>query len=152
MSSGQTGIPEAPVIDGAEHIHSGKVRDLYRLPDGHLLIVASDRISAYDHVLDTVIPDKGVILTQISLWWFEQLAPVVVNHVVSTDVPAQVRGRAVVCESLAMVPVELLPGASIPGQGLADYRAPGRVSGLALPAGPEAGSGCPEPIFTPATK
>src|SRR3954447_16213309 len=99
-------IPTAPVIEGAEHVHSGKVRDLYRLPDGTLLMVASDRISAYDFVLPTPVPDKGVVLTRLSLWWFEQLAALVPNHVLSTDVPAEVAGRAVVCEPLAMYPVE----------------------------------------------
>ena len=87
MTSPLPGIPPAPHIDGAEHLHSGKVRDLYRLPDGRLLMVASDRISAYDFVLDSTIPDKGVVLTQMSLWWFDQLADLVPNHVVSTDVP-----------------------------------------------------------------
>ena len=105
MASPLPGIPPAPRIEGAEHVHSGKVRDLYRLPDGNLLMVASDRISAYDFVLDSTIPDKGVVLTQMSLWWFEQLADLVPNHVVSTDVPEQVRGRAVVWESLEMEPV-----------------------------------------------
>ena len=90
MTSPLPGIPPAPHIDGAEHLHSGKVRDLYRLPDGNLLMVASDRISAYDFVLDSTIPDKGVVLTQMSLWWFDQLADVVPHHVVSTDVPAAV--------------------------------------------------------------
>ena len=81
-------IPDAPPIEGATHLHSGKVRDLYRLARRHLLMVASDRISAYDFVLDTTIPDKGEILTRMSLWWFEQLADLVPNHVISTDVPA----------------------------------------------------------------
>src|SRR5262249_7138153 len=88
--------PGAPAIDGATHLHSGKVRDLYALPDGHLLMVASDRISAFDYVLETPIPDKGRILTRMSLWWFERLADLVPNHVVSTDVPDDLVGRAVV--------------------------------------------------------
>src|SRR5580765_293827 len=95
----------APVIDGATHRTSGKVRDLYDLPDGRLLMVASDRISAYDFVLDSTIPDKGTILTRMSLWWFDQLAHLIPNHVVSTDVPESVRGRAVFCEELAMFPI-----------------------------------------------
>jgi phosphoribosylaminoimidazole-succinocarboxamide synthase len=128
------------------------VRDLYRLPDGNLLMVASDRISAYDFVLDSTIPDKGVVLTQMSLWWFEQLADLVPNHVVSTDVPEQVRGRAVVCESLEMYPVECVVRGYLTGSGLADYRATGEVCGIALPGGLEDGSRLPEPIFTPATK
>jgi phosphoribosylaminoimidazole-succinocarboxamide synthase len=149
-------IPEAPVIDGAEHLHSGKVRDLYRLGSGEhagrLLMVASDRISAYDFVLDTPIPDKGEILTRMSLWWFEQLADLVPNHVVSTDVPDAVRGRAVVCEPLDMFPVECVARGYLAGSGLADYRATGGVCGIALPDGLEDGSRLPEPIFTPATK
>ena len=146
------GIPSAPPIDGAEHIHSGKVRDLYRLADGRLLMVASDRISAYDHVLDTVIPDKGAILTQMSLWWFDQLRELVPNHIVSTDVPASVKGRAVVCEELDMYPVECVARGYLTGSGLLDYRATGEVCGVPLPEGLEDGSRLPEPIFTPATK
>ena len=152
MASALPGIPSAPEIEGAEHVHSGKVRDLYRLPDGNLLMVASDRISAYDFVLDSTIPDKGVVLTQMSLWWFEQLADLLPNHVVSTDVPEQVRGRAVVCESLEMYPVECVVRGYLTGSGLADYRATGEVCGIALPGGLEDGSRLPEPIFTPATK
>jgi phosphoribosylaminoimidazole-succinocarboxamide synthase len=146
------GIPPAPPIDGAEHIHSGKVRDLYRLADGRLLMVASDRISAFDHVLDTVIPDKGAILTQMSLWWFERLRELVPNHIVSTDVPASVKGRAVVCEPLDMYPVECVARGYLTGSGLLDYRATGEVCGVPLPEGLEDGSRLPEPIFTPATK
>jgi phosphoribosylaminoimidazole-succinocarboxamide synthase len=145
-------LPPAPVIEGAQHVHSGKVRDLYRLDDGRLLMVASDRISAYDHVLGTEIPDKGVILTQMSLWWFEQLADLVPHHVLSTDVPEQVRGRAVVCEALEMYPVECVARGYLTGSGLADYRHTGEICGIALPAGLEDGSRLPEPIFTPATK
>jgi phosphoribosylaminoimidazole-succinocarboxamide synthase len=128
------------------------VRDLYRLEDGRLLMVASDRISAYDFVLDTTIPDKGVVLTRMSLWWFEQLADLVPNHIVSTDVPDSVRGRAVVCEELAMFPVECVARGYLTGSGLADYRVAGEVCGIALPPGLEDGSRLPEPIFTPATK
>ncbi len=152
MTSPLPGIPPAPHIDGAEHLHSGKVRDLYRLPDGNLLMVASDRISAYDHVLSSTIPDKGVVLTQMSLWWFDRLADVVPNHVVSTDVPDAVKGRAVVCESLDMYAVECVVRGYLTGSGLVDYRATGEVCGIALPAGLEDGSRLPEPIFTPATK
>ena len=149
-------IPTAPLIDDATHLHSGKVRDLYRLESGEyagrLLMVASDRISAYDFVLDTAIPDKGEILTRMSLWWFEQLADLVPNHVVSTDVPDAVRGRAVVCEPLDMFPVECVARGYLAGSGLADYRATGEVCGVPLPAGLVDGSRLPEPIFTPATK
>ena len=145
-------IPDAPPLEGATHLHSGKVRDLYRLDDGHLLMVASDRISAYDFVLDSTIPDKGEILTRMSLWWFDQLADMVPNHVVSTDVPAAVRGRAVVCEELAMYPVECVARGYLTGSGLLDYQSTGEVCGIPLPRGLVEGSRLPEPIFTPATK
>lgn len=145
-------IPTAPVIDGATHLHSGKVRDLYELPSGDLLMVASDRISIFDFVLDTTIPDKGEILTRMSLWWFDQLADLVPNHVISTDVPEAVRGRAVVCRRLSMYPVECVARGYLTGSGLLDYRATGEVCGIALPPGLEDGSRLPEAIFTPATK
>jgi phosphoribosylaminoimidazole-succinocarboxamide synthase len=144
--------PVAPALGGATHLHSGKVRDLYALPDGRLLMVASDRISAFDFILETPIPDKGEILTRMSLWWFERLAGLVPHHVLSTDVPAEVRGRAVVCERLAMYPVECVARGYLTGSGLLDYRATGEVCGIALPTGLEDGSRLPEPIFTPATK
>ncbi len=145
-------IPDAPPIEGATHLHSGKVRDLYRLEDGRLLMVASDRISAYDFVLDTVIPDKGEILTRMSLWWFDQLADLVPNHVISADVPDQVRGRAVVCEELAMYPVECVARGYLTGSGLLDYQSTGQVCGIPLPRGLVEGSRLREPLFTPATK
>jgi len=144
--------PLAPVIDGATHLHSGKVRDLYALADGRLLMVASDRISAFDHILDSTIPDKGEILTRMSLWWFEQLADLLPHHVLSTDVPEAVRGRAVICERLEMYPVECVARGYLTGSGLLDYRATGEVCGIPLPAGLEDGSRLPEPIFTPAAK
>jgi len=144
--------PLAPVIDGATHLHSGKVRDLYALADGRLLMVASDRISAFDHILDSTIPDKGEILTRMSLWWFAQLADLVPHHVLSTDVPEAVRGRAVICERLEMYPVECVARGYLTGSGLLDYRATGEVCGIPLPAGLEDGSRLPEPIFTPAAK
>jgi phosphoribosylaminoimidazole-succinocarboxamide synthase len=153
---GDLNIPPAPPIEGTVPVHSGKVRDLYRITDGEhagrLLMVASDRISAYDYVLDTTIPDKGAILTRMSLWWFDQLADLVPNHVVSTDVPEQVKGRAVICEELAMYPVECVARGYLTGSGLLDYRASGEVCGIALPEGLEDGSRLPEPLFTPATK
>src|SRR5690242_18610067 len=153
---GDLNIPPAPPIDGAVPLHSGKVRDLYRITEGEhtgrLLMVASDRISAYDFVLDSTIPDKGEILTRMSLWWFEQLSDLVPHHVVSTDVPAAVKGRAVICEALDMFPVECVARGYLTGSGLLDYRATGEVCGIALPAGLEDGSRLPEPIFTPATK
>ena len=145
-------IPAAPALEGAAHLHSGKVRDLYRLDSGALLMVASDRISAFDFVLETTIPDKGEILTRMSLWWFDQLADLVPNHVRSTDVPPEVAGRAVVCEELAMYPVECVARGYLTGSGLLDYRATGEVCGIALPEGLEDGSRLPSPIFTPASK
>jgi phosphoribosylaminoimidazole-succinocarboxamide synthase len=152
MSAGDLGIPPAISIEGAEHLHSGKVRDLYRLPGGELLMVASDRISAYDFVLDTTIPDKGAVLTQMSLWWFERLADLVPNHVLSVDVPAEVKGRAVVCESLAMFPVECVARGYLTGSGLREYADAGAVCGIALPDGLVDGSRLLSPLFTPATK
>ena len=149
-------IPEAPAVDGARHLHSGKVRDLYELAEGphagQLLMVASDRISIFDFVLDTTIPDKGEILTRMSLWWFEQLRDLVPSHVLSTAVPEDVRGRAVICERLDMYPVECVARGYLTGSGLLDYRATGEVCGIALPDGLLDGSRLPEPIFTPATK
>ena len=137
-------IPAAPVIDGATHLHSGKVRDLYRLDDGLLLMVASDRISAYDFVLDTTIPDKGEILTRMSLWWFAQLADLVPHHVVSTDVPEQVKGRAVVCEELAMYPVECVARGYLTGSGLLDYQSHRRRSAASrCPRAWSRPAGCP---------
>lgn len=135
-----------------EHLYRGKVRDLYGLPDGRLLFVASDRISAFDHVLPTPIPDKGRILTALSLWWFEQLSDLVPNHVVSTDVPAQYAGRAMVCERLEMLPVECVARGYLTGSGWAEYQATGGVGGIPLPAGLLDGSRLPGPVFTPATK
>ncbi|THV09968.1 phosphoribosylaminoimidazolesuccinocarboxamide synthase [Nocardioides caeni] len=144
------------MLPGARHLHSGKVRDLYEMTEGphigKLLMVASDRLSIFDFVLETTIPDKGEILTRMSLWWFDQLAALVPHHVVSTDVPDAVRGRAVICERLDMFPVECVARGYLTGSGLLDYRATGEVCGIALPAGLEDGSRLPEPIFTPATK
>nr|WP_210728438.1 phosphoribosylaminoimidazolesuccinocarboxamide synthase [Cellulomonas septica] len=151
-------------MPGWAHTYSGKVRDLY-VPDESaagaaitaehgdvVLVVASDRVSAYDHVLSPGIPGKGVVLTQLSLWWFEQLADLVPSHVVSTDVPEAVAGRAMVCRRLSMFPVECVARGYLTGSGLAEYRASGEVTGIPLPAGLVDGSRLPEPIFTPATK
>jgi phosphoribosylaminoimidazole-succinocarboxamide synthase len=138
-------------IPGARHLHSGKVRDLYDL-DGRLLMVASDRISAFDFVLSPGIPDKGEILTRMSLWWFDQLADLVPNHVVSTEVPERVRGRALICEKLEMFPVECVARGYLTGSGLIDYNATGAVCGVALPPGLVDGSRLDTPIFTPASK
>jgi phosphoribosylaminoimidazole-succinocarboxamide synthase len=139
-------------IPGATHLHSGKVRDLYELTDGHLLMVASDRVSALDVVLTPGIPDKGEILTRMSLWWFDQLADLVPNHVVSTVVPERVRGRALVVEKLDMFPIECVVRGYLTGSGLLDYRATGEVCGVRLPDGLVDGDRLPEPIFTPASK
>lgn len=139
-------------IPAATHTYSGKVRDLYDLPDGSLLLVASDRISAFDFVLDPGIPDKGAVLTSLSLWWFDQVTDLVPHHVRSTDVPEVVRGRAVVCERLQMLPVECVARGYLTGSGLSDYQRTGEVCGVALPPGLRDGDRLPEPIFTPATK
>jgi len=143
---------ETAAVTEYTHLHSGKVRDLYEAPDGLLLMVASDRISAYDFVLSTPIPDKGRILTQLSLWWFERLADIVPHHVVSTDVPPEYAGRALLCRRLAMYPVECVARGYLAGSGLAEYLAAGTVCGLPLPAGLVDGSALPDPVFTPATK
>ena len=149
-------IPEAPALPGSTHLHSGKVRDLYRIDEGphagRLLMVASDRVSAYDHILSPGIPGKGAILTAMSLWWFDELADLVPGHVVSTEVPEEVEGRAVVCEPLEMLPVECVARGYLTGSGLREYDETGAVCGIDLPSGLVDGSRLPEPIFTPATK
>ena len=134
------------------HLYSGKVRELYRADDGVLLLVASDRISAFDFVLDTPIPGKGKILTKLSLWWFERLADLVPSHLIDAPVPAEFAGRAMACKPLRMVQAECVARGYLAGSGLAEYRRDGRVCGIALPEGLEDGSRLPEPIFTPATK
>jgi phosphoribosylaminoimidazole-succinocarboxamide synthase len=139
-------------IPGAKHVHSGKVRELYELDSGELLMVASDRMSAFDWILETPIPDKGKVLTAMSLWWFEQLESLVPNHILSTDVPAAVAGRAVICERLDMFAVECVARGYLSGSGLLDYKATGEVCGIPLPAGLVEGSRLEDPIFTPATK
>lgn len=149
-------IPPAPSIPGMKHLHSGKVRDLYEIEQGphagQLLMVASDRLSVFDHVLEATIPDKGEILTRMSLWWFDQLDDLVPNHLLATDVPESVRGRAVVCQRLQMLPVECVARGYLTGSGLLDYAATGEVCGVPLPSGLVDGSRLPHPIFTPATK
>ncbi|GAA0272883.1 phosphoribosylaminoimidazolesuccinocarboxamide synthase [Cryptosporangium japonicum] len=134
-----------------ELLHSGKVRDVY-LDGDDLILVASDRVSVYDVVLPTPIPDKGAILTQLSLWWFDQLHGVVPNHVISTDVPAEWAGRAIRCRRLRMAPVECVARGYLTGGGLTEYRQSGTVSGIELPPGLVDGDKLPEPIFTPSTK
>ena len=150
---------QAPAVPGWEHRSSGKVRDVY-VPTAEgpwagqdvLLVVASDRISAYDHILSTPIPDKGRVLTALSAWWFEQLADVVPNHLVSLDVPDQVAGRAMICRRLDMYPVECVARGYLTGSGLAEYQENRSVCGVPLPEGLTEASRLPEPIFTPAAK
>lgn len=146
-------------LPGYRHLYSGKVRDLYapvgggREPDpDRLLLVASDRISAFDFILEPAIPDKGAVLTQLSLWWFDQLADLVPNHVLSQDVPDEVAGRAVLVRRLEMLPVECVARGYLTGGGLTEYQRTGTVSGVCLPAGLVDGSQLPEPIFTPSSK
>jgi phosphoribosylaminoimidazole-succinocarboxamide synthase len=146
-------VTEAPT--GLTPLHSGKVRDLYRTADGQLLMVASDRMSAFDYILPTAIPDKGRILTAMTVWWFEQLHDLVPNHLISVDSPAipeQFRGRAMLCQELDMVPVEAVARAYLTGSGFLDYQASGSVCGIALPPGLLDGDRLPAPIFTPASK
>ncbi|GHA02138.1 phosphoribosylaminoimidazolesuccinocarboxamide synthase [Streptomyces echinoruber] len=154
--SGFVEKPEPLQVPGLTHLHTGKVRDLYQTEAGELVMVASDRISAYDWVLPTEIPDKGRILTQLSLWWFDRLADLVPHHVVSTEppagAPADWAGRTLVCKSLRMVPVECVARGYLTGSGLAEYNVSRTVCGLALPEGLVDGSELPAPIFTPATK
>ncbi|MFI6345057.1 phosphoribosylaminoimidazolesuccinocarboxamide synthase [Streptomyces sp. NPDC050560] len=148
--------PEPLQVPGLVHLHTGKVRDLYRNEAGELVMVASDRISAYDWVLPTEIPDKGRVLTQLSLWWFGRIGDIVPNHLIGTDLPkgapADWEGRVMVCRPLDMVPVECVARGYLTGSGLAEYRQTRTVCGLALPEGLEDGSELPAPIFTPATK
>ncbi len=147
-------------LPGWQHVYSGKVRDMYVPADGpaelagakRVLLVASDRISAYDYVLDTPIPDKGAVLTGLSLWWFDQLAEVIGNHVTSTDVPEAVAGRAMVCRPLDMFPVECVARGYLTGSGLKDYERTGSVCGVSLPAGLREADKLIPAIFTPATK
>ena len=151
--------PAAPALPGWTHRSSGKVRDVYTPAAGStwagqdvLLVVASDRISAYDHVLTTPVPDKGRVLTALSAWWFEQLADVVPNHLLSLEAPDVVAGRAMVCRRLDMYPVECVARGYLTGSGLAEYRRARSVCGVPLPEGLTEASRLPEPVFTPAEK
>ncbi|HET9561693.1 MAG TPA: phosphoribosylaminoimidazolesuccinocarboxamide synthase [Propionibacteriaceae bacterium] len=134
-----------------ELIRQGKVRDVYADGDD-LILVASDRVSVYDVVLPTPIPDKGAILTQLSLWWFGQVADLVSNHVLSEDVPPKWKGRAIRCRRLDMVPVECIARGYLAGLGLESYRATGSISGVPVPPGLVEADRLPQPIFTPTTK
>lgn len=146
-TAGDLGLPE-----GYRGLYSGKVRDLFTTPDGALLFVASDRISAFDWVLPTEIPEKGAVLTQLSLWWFDRVGDLVGNHVLPGEVPSAVAARAMRCHPLDMLPVECVARGYLTGSGLVEYRQSGEVCGVALPEGLVDGSRLPEPIFTPATK
>ncbi|TCN47325.1 phosphoribosylaminoimidazole-succinocarboxamide synthase [Rhodococcus sp. SMB37] len=143
-----------PSLESYSHLAGGKVRDLYIVDDGHLLLVASDRISAYDHVLETPIPDKGRVLTAMSVFFFDLLDAN--NHLAGEPdderIPAEVLGRALIVKRLEMVPVECVARGYLTGSGLADYQATGSVCGVQLPEGLVEASRLPEPIFTPATK
>ncbi|MDH6143258.1 MULTISPECIES: phosphoribosylaminoimidazolesuccinocarboxamide synthase [Kitasatospora] len=154
--SGFVTKPEPVQVPGLEHLHTGKVRELYRDQAGRLVMVASDRTSAFDWVLPTDIPDKGRILTQLSLWWFERITDLVPNHVISTELPpgapADWEGRTMVCDPLDMFPVECVARGYLTGSGLAEYQVSRTACGIALPEGLVDGSELPAPIFTPATK
>jgi phosphoribosylaminoimidazole-succinocarboxamide synthase len=149
---GLAGAPPAPSITGWQHMRTGKVRDLYRNSEDKILLVASDRISAFDWVLPSEIPNKGAILTQLSLFWFELLEDIVPNHIVSDDVPAEVSDRAVIVKPLDMFAIECVARGYLTGSGLTEYKSNQAVCGNSLPAGLVDGSQLPETIFTPATK
>jgi phosphoribosylaminoimidazole-succinocarboxamide synthase len=157
--SARSPLTEAPELPGWDHAVSGKVRELY-VPAGEdvatadeVLVLATDRISAYDFSLAPGIPDKGRVLTGISLFWFEQLADLVPHHVLSAeDVPEQVRGRALRCRGLDMIPLECVVRGYLTGSGRADYERDGAVGGHELPAGLVEASRLPRPLFTPSTK
>ena len=149
---GAAGAPIAPVIDGWKHIRTGKVRDLYSNGEGEILLIASDRISAFDWVLPSEIPNKGAILTQLSLFWFELLGDIVPNHIITEDVPKSVMDRAVIVQPLKMFEIECVARGYLTGSGLTEYKENSAVCGNALPSGLVDGSKLPESIFTPATK
>ena len=149
---GAAGAPVAPVIDGWRHIRTGKVRDLYSNAEGEILLVASDRVSAFDWVLPSEIPNKGAILTQLSLFWFELLGDIVPNHIITEDVPHSVMDRAVIVQPLEMFEIECVARGYLTGSGLAEYKDNSAVCGNQLPAGLLDGSKLPYSIFTPATK
>jgi phosphoribosylaminoimidazole-succinocarboxamide synthase len=133
-------------------VHSGKIRELYELPDDQLLLLATDSVSAYDHVLPTPIPGKGAVLTQLTTWWLTQLGDVMPNHLVGTDVPPDVAGRALVVEKLDMIPIECVVRGYLAGSAWKDYSQSGTVAGLNIPEGLQRGERLERPIFTPAVK
>ena len=149
---GAKGAPAAPIIAGWKHLRTGKVRDLYTNEKNQLLIVASDRISAFDWVLPTEIPGKGKLLTAISLFWFEMLSDIVPNHIISTDVPANVAGRALIAKPLQMFAIECVARGYLTGSGWVEYQNNQTVCGNKLPTGLTDGSKLSASIFTPATK
>ena len=149
---GIAGPPPAPSIPGWTHLRTGKVRDLYTNNLNHILLVASDRISAYDWVMPTEIPGKGAVLTQLSLFWFDLLEDIIPNHVVSTDVPDEVEDRAIIVQPLEMFEIECVARGYLTGSGWSEYQKNSAVCGNALPAGLLDGSQLPTSIFTPATK
>ena len=149
---GAAGAPPAPTITGWQHLRTGKVRDLYTNNADEILLVASDRISAFDWVLPTTIPNKGAILTQLSLFWFELLEDIVPNHIISDDVPTQVNDRAVIVKPLDMFEIECVARGYLTGSGLGEYKENQAVCGNSLPSGLVDGSQLPGNIFTPATK
>jgi phosphoribosylaminoimidazole-succinocarboxamide synthase len=149
---GIAGPPPAPSIPGWTHLRTGKVRDLYTNNLNHILLVASDRISAYDWVMPTEIPGKGAVLTQLSLFWFDLLEDIIPNHVVSTDVPDEVEDRAIIVQPLEMFEIECVARGYLTGSGWSEYQQNSAVCGNALPAGLLDGSQLPTSIFTPATK
>ena len=141
-------------MTASTYLRSGKVRDLYELPDDRLLLVASDRLSAFDVVLPTVIPDKGRVLTGVSRFWFAETAGIVPNHLLPTDLDLadDLRGRVMVCRRTEVVPIEAVVRGYLAGSGWKEYRTTGTVCGIALPAGLSESDRLPAPIFTPATK
>ena len=149
---GTAGPPPAPIIPGWTHLRTGKVRDLYRNDLGNILLVASDRISAFDWVMPTHIPGKGAVLTQLSLFWFDLLADIVPNHIISTDVPEIVEDRAVIVAPLEMFAIECVARGYLTGSGWSEYQKNSKVCGNELPSGLLDGSQLPTSIFTPATK
>ncbi|MGA0062029.1 MAG: phosphoribosylaminoimidazolesuccinocarboxamide synthase, partial [Candidatus Planktophila sp.] len=148
---GAAGAPPAPTINGWQHLRTGKVRDLYTNSSGEILLVASDRISAFDWVLPTTIPNKGAILTQLSLFWFELLADIVPNHIITDEVPDEVVDRAVIVQPLDMFAVECVARGYLTGSGLVEYQQSQSICANPLPAGLLDGSKLPASIFTPAT-
>jgi phosphoribosylaminoimidazole-succinocarboxamide synthase len=145
-------VPQtAAELPGLDLYSQGKVREMYDLGD-RLLMVASDRISAFDVVLPTAIPDKGKVLTGLSVFWFDRTADIVPNHFLSTGVPDEVRGRALLVTKLEIFPVECVVRGYLSGSGWKEYRKEGTVCGIQLPGGLRESDRLPEPIFTPATK